>query len=356
MKAKRFLPLPIGSLLLIISAFCLLPKLVFAADPTLSLLAGNIGHGGYWNATGSVAQFLNPYTMVRDSSDNIYVADQYNNAIRKITPAGVVTTFAGGTAGSTDGTGTSARFANPLGIGIDSSNNLYVADTANSTIRKITPAGVVTTIAGSVGSIGSTDGTGTAARFKYPAGLTVDSSGNIFVVDQGNNTIRKVTSSGVVSTLAGTAGTSGSTDGTGSAARFSTTWDIGVNNSGDLYVTDYSNHTLRKITSAGVVTTLAGAANISGSADGSGSSARLQYPLGLDLDSSGNIYVADQYNHTIRKITPTGVTTTVVGVAGSNGVQLGVGGRLSFPNDVVVLSTGQLAISSDQAILQTQEL
>jgi len=151
------------------------------------------------------------------------VAEKHNNTIRKVTPAGVVTTLAGNAnsdPGSTDGTGSAARFDVPQGVAVDSAGNVFVADTYNNTIRKVTPAGVVTTLAGSANDAGSADGTGSAARFYYPSGVAVDSAGNVYVADAGNDTIRKVTSEGVVTTLAGLAGSFGSADGTGSAARF----------------------------------------------------------------------------------------------------------------------------------------
>jgi sugar lactone lactonase YvrE len=268
-------------------------------------LAGFAGSSGSADGTGSSAEFDNPEGLAVDAAGNVYVGDTYNHAIRIVTSAGVVTTLAGskGNVGSADGTGSSARFRYPRGIAIDTAGNVYVADSDNHTIRKVTSAGVVTTLAGTAGSSGSADGTGPVARFNFPTGVSLDTAGNVYVADQVNHTIRKVTSLGVVTTLAGTAGSSGSADGTGSAARFNFPWDIAVDTAGNLYVADEDNNTIRKVTIAGVVTTLAGSAGNIGSADGIGSAARFYRPSGIGVDTAGNIYVADRSNHTIRNST-----------------------------------------------------
>ncbi|MCG2661845.1 MAG: hypothetical protein L6437_16570, partial [Kiritimatiellae bacterium] len=176
-------------------------------------------------------------------------------------------------------------------------------DTYNHTIRIVTVEGTVT-LAGSAELIGSTDGTGSAARFDYPSGVAVDASRNVYVADTYNHTIRMVTSAGEVTTLAGSAGNSGSADGTGSAARFDSPMGVSVDSDGNVYVADKNNHTIRKVTSAGVVTTLAGSATNSGSTDGTGSAARFYFPMGVSVDSNRNVYVADTDNHTIRKGIP----------------------------------------------------
>ena len=273
----------------------------------VTTLAGTAGSNGSTDATGSAARFNSAYGIAVDSSGNVYVADFYSSTIRKITAAGVVTTLAGtaGSNGSTDATGSAARFYSPRGVAVDSSGNVYVADNGNNTIRKITAAGVVTTLAGSPPptAAGSTDATGSAARFYLPYDVAVDSSGNVYVADNGNITIRKITAAGVVTTLAGLAGSNGRTDATGSAARFYYPSGVDVDSSGNVYVADNGNFTIRKITAAGVVTTLAGTAGSNGSTDATGSAARFYVPLGVALDSSGNVYVGDSGNFTIRKIT-----------------------------------------------------
>src|SRR5947209_1839517 len=306
---------------------------------------------GSADGTGNAASFNGPFGVSVGSAGNVYVADTSNSTIRKITPGGVVSTLAGtaGSVGSTDGTGSAARFKSPSGVAVDSSGNLYVADTDNHTIRKITPAGVVSTLAGLAGTSGSTDGTGSGARFNFPGGVAVDSGNNVYVADSSNNTIRKITPAGAVSTLADTAGASGSDDGTGSAARFNFPFGLAVDSAGNVDVADTSNSTIRKGTPAGVVSTRAGTAGGRGSDDGTGSVARFNFPAGVTVDSSGNVYVADSSNNTIRKITPAGVVTTLAGLAppGARDSADGVGSAARFndPIGVTVDSAGKVYVA-----------
>ncbi len=268
----------------------------------VSTLAGLAGVAGSANGTGSAARFSAPTGVAVDSALNVYVADSDNNTIRKITSAGVVTTLAGtpGLTGSANGTGGVARFFGPRGVAVDSALNVYVADTFNHTIRKITPAGVVTTLAGVAGFTGSTNGTGSAARFSGPRGVAVDSSSNVYVADTSNNTIRKITPAAVVSTLAGAAGTIGSSDGPGTSARFFTPIGLTVNVAGTLFVADADNQLIRKVTAGAVVTTLGGLPRTAGSTDGTGSSARFNSPQGAAVDGTGKVYIGDTGNNTIR--------------------------------------------------------
>jgi len=272
------------------------------------------GFSGFTNATGTAARFNGPGGLAIDGSGNLYVSDLGNNVIRKITTAGVVTTFAGstaGTAGTTNATGTAARFNQPSGISFDASGNLYVADFNNNEIRKITSAGVVTTFAGSTtGGAGFTNATGTAARFRTPTGVQVDASGNVFVTDLGNNAIREITPAGVVTTFAGsTAGTAGSTNATGTAARFSSPSGITIDGAGNLYIGDFGNNEIREITPAGVVTLLAGSATqVSGTTDATGTAAKFNGPTDMNIDNTGVMYLADYTNNSIRKITLSGYT------------------------------------------------
>jgi streptogramin lyase len=370
------------------------------ASWVVTTVAGLAGSAGTNDGTGSAARFYYPEGVAVDSATNVYVADGFNDAIRKLTPAGtscVVTTLAGratGGPGSADGTGSAARFNVPFGVSLDSATNIYVADSFNSTIRKVTPAGVVTTLAGLAGVPGSADGTNSAARFNEANGVAVDTNGNVYVADWGNHTIRKVTPVGtnwVVTTLAGKAGHPGLLNGTGTNAEFdypngvavdtngnvyvadtanaairkvtpagvvttlSTDFSgpagVAVDTNGNVYVADYYSYTIRKVTSAGVVTILAGLSGVPGSADGTNSAARFNYLRGVAVDSAGNLYVADTYNFTIRKVTPVGaswVVTTLAGWPGSFGGADGTGSAAGFyyPGGVAVDSAGNLYVAS----------
>ncbi len=398
-------------------------------------LAGS-GVAGAANGTGPAASFDNPYGVAVDGSGNVYVADKNNHAVRKIASSGVVTTLAGGTQGSADGTGTAANLSFPEGIAVDGSGNLYVTETGNHNIRKVTAAGVVTTLAGS-GAAGYADGTGTAASFSFPQGIAVDGSGNIYVADSGNKRIRMVTPAGVVTTLAGS-GLSSSLDGTGTAATFNTPFGCAIDGSGNVYVTDFGegslrrvtpagvvttvvsglssplyvavtssgnlyvtastvvkvssgvasafagttstafadgapnvstfsgggqlafdssntlyvtdNNRLRKITTAGVVSTLAGSGAAS-SVDGSGTAASFNSPQGVVVDGSGNVFVSDSAGYVIRKVTAAGVVTTFAGsgTSGSNDAT-GTAATFTAPRGLALDGTGKLYVADHVTI------
>jgi hypothetical protein len=305
----------------------------------VTTIAGTAGVYGSADGTNGAARFYEPASITIDGPGSLYVADGGNSTIRKITRVGtdwVVSTIAG-TAGvndSADGTNGSALFNYPSGITVDANGNLYVADSGNDTIRKLTPVGtnwVVTTIAGKAQSFGSDDGTNSVARFYGPSSITMDGPGNLYVADSGNDTIRKLTPAGtnwVVATIAGQVGITGGTDGTNLAAQFYYSSGITVDTTGNLYVADTYNNTIRKVAPVGtnwVVSTLAGVADGSngGSTDGTGASALFSLPYGIAVDGTGNLYVGDTFNGTIRKGQITAVLTVpalTIGFANLNSV------------------------------------
>ena len=268
----------------------------------VTTLAGS-GSAGFADGTGTLARFNHPSGVALDASSNLYVADTGNNRIRKINSASVVTTLAGsGATGVADGLGTSAQFNGPEDVVVDSSGNVYVADTGNNRIRKINSASGVTTLAG--GGLGSL----VPIEFNSPNDVAVDTAGNVYVADTGKNRIRKVTSDGVLTTLAGS-DQAGFSEGTGTVAKFRSPEGVAVDASGNVYVADTYNNRIRKINSAGVVTTLAGS-GAAGFADGTGTEAKFYWPKDVAVDGSGNVYVADYFNRAIRMVTSTGIVTT----------------------------------------------
>jgi VCBS repeat protein/NHL repeat-containing protein len=280
-----------------------------------STLAGTVGSTGSNNATGTSATFDLPTGVAVDSSGNVFVADTTNNLIREITMGGVVSTFAGsGAAGHFDAMGTSATFAEPKGVAVDSNGNVFVADTFNDTIRRIDTSGNVTTYAGLALTPGTTNSNtvATLARFKNPAAVAVDSSGNVYVADTGNNLIRKIapgsgaTVGGVVTTIAD------------SSALLDAPSGIAVDStSGNVYIADTDNSVI-KVISSGVVSVLAGEAGSPGTTNGTGTAAQFFFPVGIALGSGGILYVCDTGNVTIRRVTEAGVVTTIGGAAGTS--------------------------------------
>lgn len=288
---------PLGNLYVGEQGSHIVRKIAF--DGTTSKLAGS-GAAGYTEGTGASAVFNRPNGIALDAAGNVYVADRSNHSIRKITPAGVVSTLAGsGAAGFAEGQGALASFNEPAGIAVDSQGNVYVGDYQNQRIRKITSTGLVSTLAGN-GSTGYVDAVGTSAVLSSPHGVAVDFQDNVYVADLGAHRIRKITPAGSVSTLAG-CGVAGATDGTGTAAKLYSPWGIAVDAQGNVYVGEMGNRKIRKITPNGVVTTLAG--NGTGSyADGTGAQAMFNSPHGMAVDLLGNVYVSDISNNRIRKL------------------------------------------------------
>lgn len=320
----------------------------------VSTFAGT-GFTGAADGTGTAASFSAPIGLTMDSSGNIYVADYNNNTIRKITAAGVVTTLAGtaGVHGATNGTGPAASFAEPNGVAADAAGNVYVADAYNNLVRRVGANGSVSTFAGISGVSGSGDGIPGVATFNSPSGVAVDGSGNIYVADKNNNLIRKISPAGNVTTLAGST-TPGKADGTGTQARFNQPESLAVDAQGNIYVADTGNELIRKISPAGLVTTFAGSGDI-GANDGLGAAASFNQPYGIAVDRFGTIYVADEKNNLVRSISPAGYVTTLAG-NGNGGSTDGVGKAATFgyPGAVVADGNGHVFLGDLSTFLIRQ--
>lgn len=307
-------------------------------------------NAGTANGTGTAARFRYPRGMVIDpATGDILVADTGNHTIRRITRAGVVTTFAGSplTTGTTDGTLLAARFNAPSYMVFDSSGNLYVTDHLNHTIRKITPAGVVSTLAGNAGNPGSDNGTGTAAKFWMPEGIAIDSFNNLYVVEQ-SNALRKITPAGVVTTFAGTPspvsgspGSGGSTvNGSATVARFNNPRTIAADAANNLYVAEFSGHCIRKVTPAGVVSTIAGIPSVVGNVNGSGAVSTFYNPMGISVD--GNYLYVTEHSNAVRRIDLSTFQVRNIIDVSVDGQQDGFGieARFSKLLSIIILNTG----------------
>ncbi len=322
----------------------------------LNRFVGWTGGSGHADGTGVDASFRFPGGVAVDAAGNVYVADSDNGLIRKVTPAGVTTTLAGHSdrSGPADGVGTEAAFSGPQSLALDAAGNLYVVDGGAHQLRKITPDGVVSTLAGS-GQPGAADGKGKDASFQYPQGVAVDAQGNVYVADTSNQKIRKVSPEGVVSTLAGT-GQTGSKDGPALQATFFNPSGVAVNRAGEVFVADASSDTvwhsgvIRKIATNGQVSTVV-AAEVTTPLDNEGMSPRLGMPIRVHVDAAGDLLVVDAGSNAVRKVTLSGpapvVTTLVGGYAHPSGYQDGplADARFQRMSDVAVDAQGQLFVA-----------
>jgi sugar lactone lactonase YvrE len=294
------------------------------------------------------ARFDGPAGLAMDASGNIYIADRLNNRIRKMAPDGTVSTFAGSFFGGfKDGPAAEAQFNGPMGVAIDSRGYLYVADMLNNRIRKISPDGIVSTLAGT-GAAGFSDGPGNVARFKNPIGVAVDAAGVVYVADAGNNRIRRISTAGIVNAWVGD-GVAGFKDAAGAYAELNFPIGLAIGGAGEVYVADAGNNRVRKIVS-GVISTLAGNGE-AGDADGTGPGAAFNYPFGVAVDGAGNVLVTDLGSGRVRQVTPLGMVKTMFGTGGRGFFDGDEPvGRMYSPGGIVIDPKGDVIVTDDNAI------
>lgn len=321
---------------------------VEAAD-AVATLAGGAGISGHSDGVGTAARFADPVGLAIDADGNILLADSGNHCLRRITPAGIVSTLAGGPglAGSADGVGTAARFDSPSALAVAPDGTVYISDTGNHTLRRLDRNGRITTLAGLAGVSGATNGVGSQVRFNAPLGLAVTPSGDVFVADSGNHVIRRIDTRGQVTSFAGILESWGEDNGPGNVARFNGPVGLALDRSGNLVVADSLSHTLRRISPDGTVALLAGKPGEDGSTDGPAKESRFGTPAELAFDARGNLYVTDAWFHTLRRITPGGQVSTVAGLAGAEGSGDGsyTAARFFNPYGLVVTPRGSLVMT-----------
>jgi sugar lactone lactonase YvrE len=314
------------------------------------------GSGGFATsapATLSVAPLVLPHPVgiTPDGSGGFLVADSTDDAIVQVSASGAATVFAGarGTPGATDGAAAAARFNDPTGIVRDpASGSVFIVDSGNHLIRQIAPNGDVTTVAGAVGTTGSQDGSGNAARFNAPTGIARAADGSLYLADTQNHTIRRIVLPGTVTTIAGTAGQSGAQDGAGTAARFNQPRGLAFDAAGNLYVADTGNHVIRKITPAGEVTTIAGRSGLAGTFDSTtGTGALFNEPTGIAVGTDGNLYVTDVNTCFVRRVSPDGAVSTLAGLTRTTSLKDGTGREAWFNQPRAIAASGDAFVVAD---------
>lgn len=312
-------------------------------DGSTVSLAGAALQLGADNGIGRAARFNGPRGIAIDVGGNVYVADVYNHVIRKVSPDGIVSTLAGrpGVSGYQDGPASAALFNFPYDVAVGPNGSVYVADSVNNAVREISPRGIVSTIRSSAVAGDSSGEVRPTSNFSDPRGIATDREGNLFVADHGSQTIRKVSLAGAITIVAGRAGQSGYVDGPAAEARFSNLVDIDVYRDGTLFVID--NGTIRKIDRSGMVTTMAGISGKVGLADGPGTVARFFAPSSIVVDGIGTVYVSDSFNHRIRRVSPTGVVSTLAVPSGEN---------LYLPSGLIVTGPCSMVVSAGQGVFR----
>jgi len=353
MKKKAF-TIAIGSIAFITAT--LLVSLGVKAQVINTIAGTGTGSFGGDGGAATAAQLRNPNSTKFDAAGNMYIADYNNHRIRKIDASGIISTIAGTGGASFSGDGgaaTAAVLNSPVAVAVDGSGNVYFSDRVNNRIRKINTSGIISTVAGTgAASYTGDGGAATAATLNYPGGLNTDASGNVYIADENNNVIRKITvSTGIITTVAGT-GTGGFSGDGGSAttAKLNHPKDVFVNATGELYIADYTNHRIRRVNAAGTIATFAGTGVGGFSGDGGTCfSAQLYYPTSLWIDATGVMLLTDSWNNRVRQINTGFIITTIAGMgsysfSGDGGAATAAGLKIG---SVVADAAGNIYISDD---------
>lgn len=347
------------SMALLFSGFLLCTALLaaFPEGPTISTVVGNgkLGFSGDGGPASS-AQVFNAHGIAFDSSGNLYIADTDNQRIRKVSRSGIISTVAGnGTEGfrGDGGPATSAGLGNPWGVALDPSGNLYIADSANCRVRKVDSSGIITTVAGKgTHGFSGDGGPATAAELGYTRDVALDSSGNLYIVDEDYDRVRRVDNSGIITTAAGNGDHGFSGDGGPAiSAALTTPSGVAVDSEGNIYIDDENNARIRRVDVAGVITTVAGGGSNGLAEGGPATSAEISDPVGLTLDSKGDIYFADTNNGLVLKVSTAGIITTVAGNGeyGYNGDNIpALSAKLSTLSGVAVDPAGDVYFVDEQ--------
>ncbi|MGC9163585.1 MAG: hypothetical protein ACP5F9_08580 [Thiomonas sp.] len=328
-----------------------------AAQPEgrLTLFAGAIGPGEYAAGNFTQARFHDPRGMARDAQGNVFVADYVNSVVRKLGTDGQVSIVAGQVEqrDARNGPALQARFYSPECVAVAADGTLFVSDSGSNTVRRIGRDGMVSTWAGKIDVEGFADGPGRQARFNHPVGLGVNAQGVVYVADAYNSTVRRISAQGVVSTLAGSAGATGWRDGRGAKARLNTPVGLALDAQGNVFVSEYFNNVIRKITPDGEVSTFAGRPGKGGFADGKAAEALFLHPQTLSFAPDGSLIVADTGNNRVRRIAPDGMVSTLAGNGEGEKVTLGaLPGILHQPYGVQALADGTVLVTTMNAILR----
>lgn len=337
-----------------IMAVCLLLGTFAAQAQTISTIAGNGTSGFSGDGTSAtIAQLNSPAGVAVDGSGNVYIADQNNARIRKVNSSGIISTFAGTGIGLSTGDGgaaTAADIGNPGGVATDGLGNVYIVDVTNHCVRKVNTSGTISTIAGTGTAGYNGDGiNATTAQLNYPSNVAIDGSGNVYIADGNNHRIRKINSSGIISTFAGSGSSGLGNGGPATAAQLYIPFGVAVDGSGNVYISDVAagNNLVRKVNTSGIINAFAGTGTSGFSGDGGAATAAEISPNGISVDGSSNVYIADGLGH-IRKVNSAGIISSVAG-NGTNGYigdgMAATASELNNPNDVKVDGSGNLYIA-----------